>query len=195
MIAGPDTAPQIIDRGLTNIVGARFAPGAASRWLGVPVSELVNLRVDLEALWGSRAAMLVDRLAASATIGETSARLQKGLADLAGTVAPPDRAMAAAYRRFSHANGIVPINDLAAMLNVSERTLRRQFLDHFGYGPKTLERILRFQKFLRLGRQDPETGIGALAIDAHYADQAHLSREARCLSGLSPAALLQHLAA
>jgi AraC-like DNA-binding protein len=81
------------------------------------------------------------------------------------------------------------------MLNVSERTLRRRFLHNFGYGPKTLEQILRFQMFLKLGRREPQRGISALAFDANYADQAHLCREARSLSGLSPSALLQSLTA
>ena len=41
---------------------------------------------------------------------------------------------------------------------VSERQLRRRFVDAVGYGPKTLARVLRFQRFLALAR-----GRGELA--------------------------------
>lgn len=194
-VAGPDTAPQIIDHSLKDVVGIRFAPGAASNWLGIPMAELVNRRVDLAELWGRRAETLADRLHAADSIDETTARLQDGLAEMARGAAQPDKAMASAFRRLAHSNCGEPIADLAAALNVGERTLRRQFLHHFGYGPKTLARILRFQRFLKLGRCEPQTGIGALAFDANYADQAHLSRESKSLSGLSPSALLQHFAA
>ena len=38
-------------------------------------------------------------------------------------------------------------------LGVSERQLRRRFADAVGYGPKTLARVLRFQRFLALARR------------------------------------------
>jgi AraC-like DNA-binding protein len=71
---------------------------------------------------------------------------------------------------------------------MSERTLRRRFEDAFGYGPKTLDRILRFHRFRRLQRQG-EGSTALLAIEAGYADQAHLIRESRRLTGVTPTAL------
>jgi AraC-like DNA-binding protein len=57
-----------------------------------------------------------------------------------------------------------------------------------GYGPKTLQRILRFQRFLTLAQTS--TDLARLALEAGYADQAHLTRECSRLAGLPPAALL-----
>ena len=51
-------------------------------------------------------------------------------------------------------------------------------------------RIQRFQHFLALAEQQPGAALSRLALEAGYADQAHLTRECRRLSGLSPAALL-----
>jgi AraC-like DNA-binding protein len=73
-------------------------------------------------------------------------------------------------------------------LGIGDRQLRRRFLDAVGYGPKTLERILRFQRFLRLAGADPD--LARLAVEAGYADQAHLTRECTRLAGLPPAQLL-----
>jgi AraC-like DNA-binding protein len=75
-------------------------------------------------------------------------------------------------------------------LDVSPRTLRRRCQDAFGYGPKTLDRILRFQRFLNLARQAETPRLADLGFEAGYADQAHLTREVRRLSGFSPAAIL-----
>ncbi|TGV62444.1 AraC family transcriptional regulator, partial [Mesorhizobium sp. M00.F.Ca.ET.149.01.1.1] len=74
-------------------------------------------------------------------------------------------------------------------LHMSERTLRRRFDDTFGYGPKTLDRILRFHRFRRLQRQQSDASTALLAIEAGYADQAHLIRESRRLTGATPPAL------
>jgi hypothetical protein len=59
-----------------------------------------------------------------------------------------------------------------------------------GYGPATLVRVQRFQRFLALAGVHPGATLARLAADAGHADQAHLARECRRLSGLAPAALL-----
>ena len=81
------------------------------------------------------------------------------------------------------------VDELGAQLGVSERQLRRRFADAVGYGPKTLARVLRFQRFLALAA----TGDDLRArwrLGAGYADQAHLTRECRRLAGRTPAELL-----
>jgi AraC-like DNA-binding protein len=60
----------------------------------------------------------------------------------------------------------------------------------FGYGPKTLDRVLRLQRFLALGRAEPAAGLARLAADAGYADQAHLGHECRALAGATPGELI-----
>jgi AraC-like DNA-binding protein len=82
---------------------------------------------------------------------------------------------------------------VAAVLGLSERHLRRLVLAHTGLEPRTFRRVARFQRFLRLADRaggPPDGSPAALAARAGYADQAHLSREVRALSGLTPAALL-----
>src|SRR3546814_8539109 len=79
-------------------------------------------------------------------------------------------------------------------LDMSERSLRRRCREAFGYGPKTLDRVLRFQRFLALARAPGERRLAGLAQDAGYADQAHITREGRRLSGLSPLTVLRQIA-
>jgi AraC-like DNA-binding protein len=75
------------------------------------------------------------------------------------------------------------VAETADGLGVSERQLRRRCLAGFGYGPKTLQRILRFQRALALTR----SGMAAAdaAVTAGYADQAHLAHEVRGLAGVA----------
>jgi AraC-like DNA-binding protein len=70
-------------------------------------------------------------------------------------------------------------------MGMSERTLRRRCLDAFGYGFKTLDRVLRFQRFVRLAAQTSIGGLAELAARAGYADQAHMTREVQRMSGAS----------
>ena len=95
--------------------------------------------------------------------------------------------------------------EVAGEIGLSERQLRRRCQDAVGYGPKTLQRVLRFRRFVSRIDADPhapgslpagrdERDLATLAAQAGYADQAHLSRECHRLAGLTPAALARERA-
>jgi methylphosphotriester-DNA--protein-cysteine methyltransferase len=111
--------------------------------------------------------------------------------DVAGHLvadAMPDRevARAATLLRDSSARA----EDVAGDVGLSMRQLRRRCHAAAGYGPKTLQRVLRFQRFVRmLDAAAGPTDLASAAATAGYADQAHLTRECAAFSGLTPAAL------
>jgi AraC-like DNA-binding protein len=197
-VAGPDvTAATPALRPGSTILGLRFRPGAAARWLGLPMTEIVGSAVDLDQLWGPRARALEARLQDMATLTAQAKALDRLLAALAPTIDAPDREASAIFAGlWGEARAAGPrLAALPGRLDLSERTLRRRSREHFGYGPKTLERILRFQRFLALAGQTPGSGLAGLAAEAGYADQAHLTREVRTLCGMTAATLLAQLAA
>ena len=209
-VAGPQTEARVvtIPAGVGSL-GVRFRVGAAGAALGLPASELLDATVSAGELWGGE---IAERVAASArplqelaeAVGERFAGEPDPLVRAAATGTPRDA------------------------LGIGDRQLRRRFAGAVGYGPrppasrapvrgtttwsaKTLERILRFQRFLALaasGEPDDarpaasgDAGRGRLAASGHadlarlaleagYADQAHLTRECTRLAGLPPAALL-----
>lgn len=183
-IAGPDKEPQteIIPAG-TEIIGFRFQPGAAHAWLGLPISEITSQRVALRDLWGARSRRLASLIHNAEDI--ESALLAVGSLQTCG-----DAIMRAAFALITQGPPAgVPLTPwLGRALHMSERSLRRRFDENFGYGPKTLDRILRYQRFRRLRCASPQTPTALLALDAGYSDQAHLVRESRRLTGLTPAA-------
>ncbi|MGA4996344.1 DUF6597 domain-containing transcriptional factor [Nonomuraea bangladeshensis] len=75
------------------------------------------------------------------------------------------------------------VSEVARDLGLSERQLHRRSLTAFGYAPKILQRIVRFQRALRLARAG--VPLATVAAEAGYADQAHLSHEVKRLSGVS----------
>ncbi|MGA7173159.1 MAG: helix-turn-helix domain-containing protein, partial [Candidatus Dormiibacterota bacterium] len=81
------------------------------------------------------------------------------------------------------------VADISRRIGVSERQLLRRCLAAIGYGPKTLDRILRLQR--AFSRSLPVSTLADLAVDSGYADQSHLSRECRRLAGLTPSDLFK----
>ena len=82
------------------------------------------------------------------------------------------------------------VAELSRTLAIGERALRRRFDRAIGYGPKKLDRIIRFRRFLHQAGSRRETSLAETAFEVGYADQAHLTRECRRLSGLTPGDLL-----
>jgi AraC-like DNA-binding protein len=196
-IAGPDieaALPELVPG--TTVIGLRFRSGAAVRWLRVPMSDIVGRRVDLRALWGRKAVRLVEDIGAAEAPAAILDRLQSGLARLAPAIDPPARDMAMVFQSLGKGAGEArsTMAHILDRLDISERSLRRRCHEVFGYGPKRLDRILRFQRFLRLARGAPAADLATLALAAGYADQAHLGREVRRLSALSPATVVRQLA-
>ena len=193
VVAGPDeTAAVATPAPGETVTGVRFRPGAALPWLGLPMAAIVGQRVPLGDLWGeARAGGLADRLGEAPTPAERLRRLAEGLGRLAPAMAPPAPDMAALFALLDRPPPGTGLAAVCDRLAASERSLRRRCHAAFGYGPKTLDRILRFQRFLWLARAPGGRALAALAADAGYADQAHLSREVRRLSGRTPARLLR----
>jgi AraC-like DNA-binding protein len=186
-IAGPDTgpAPTQIPAG-TVLVGARFWPGAGGPALGVPLAELRDQRVAV--------ADCLPRLARQLPADLTPERAFSAIATACEhfvAAGPADHLVRHATKLL--ANGETTVAGLCAMLALSERQLRRRFDDAVGYGPKTMQRVLRFRKVLTRLTVTPEADLATLAVQVGYSDQAHLTRETTRLAGLPPAALARTL--
>lgn len=75
---------------------------------------------------------------------------------------------------------------VAAMVGADRRRLVPAFRAAIGLAPKQYQRLVRFQRAVRAMRgSDPEP-LAAIAATCGYADQAHLSREFKEFSGLTP---------
>jgi AraC-like DNA-binding protein len=188
-IAGPDREPiaENLAAG-TTVVGFRFRPGHAAAWLGLPASELVNRRVPLEEVWGLDARRLAEEASEAGDIAALARVLETAVERRRPAVSARVLPMHAVFELLS--TGAPPSKSVTAWLSrelaMSERTLRRHCEDAFGYGPKTLDRILRFQRFLKLVRNTRNPSAASLALEAGYADQAHLVRESRRLAAATP---------
>jgi AraC-like DNA-binding protein len=180
IVAGPATRPLASDVPVgVPVFGVRFRVGAAGVALGLPAVEFLDGSVPLADVWGIECE---ERVAA----GGVSALIEVVREHVPD--APLDQLARAAALGVARAGARVAV--LGPALGLSDRQLRRRFADAVGYGPKTLARVLRFQRFLALASERGGSGLAGLAFEAGYADQAHLARECRRLSGRTPSELI-----
>lgn len=186
---GPATGTVLVDIAAGEvIVGARFRPGMAPVGFGVPAREILDADVPLDVVWKPHLARdLTQKLCDARSTFAKLAALQAFLVERAPGQRPVDAFVDSAVRAIARS----PSRAVHEVLpgGLGERQALRRFREAVGYGPKTLQRVLRFQRLLVLaagGRRD----LGALALDAGFVDQPHMNREVRELTGETPARLL-----
>ena len=182
-VAGPDRGASVATLAPGSVLsGVRLAAGAGASLLGVPLHAIADQRVALEALWDGRGRDWQARLEDST---EPLALLH---ALCASRPFVADQPMAWMFAQLA-GDDAPRMAELTSSLGISERTLRRRCQDAFGYGAKTLERILRLQRFLRIA--SGHATLTAAALQAGYGDAPHLVRDSRQLTGLSPRDLVR----
>jgi AraC-like DNA-binding protein len=184
LVAGPDTRAHLAGGPAgTRAVGLRFAPGTGPAVLGVPACELRDQRVPLAALWPEAE---VRRLAERVFDGQVGPVLEAVALDRLRDAEPPDPVAGEVVAGLSGGRSVA---EVARVVGLGARQLHRRSLAAFGYGPKTLGRVLRLNRALELARGGvPFAEVAALA---GYADQAHLAREVRGLAGVPLGGLLE----
>lgn len=166
-------------------VGVRFRPGMSSCFVRVSGVEIVDQRLALEDIWGTRARQLTDQLVEESFADKRIALMEKQLtAQLNGqaAVSPTQRALRWAEQR----RGCVGIDELANQSGLSARQLRRNCLELTGLTPKQLCRAFRFRHATAKVRSAKRGEWADLALACGYYDQAHFINEFRAWSGLTP---------
>lgn len=180
-VAGPDTATRWhrSPAGKT-YVAVRFSGGLGPTLLGVPADELLDRTPNLEELWPSRQVrVLTERVEVDPVAALEAWVVKRAARCVQDPLGPRVLAMAVAG---------TPMAVMADRLCINPRHLYRRCLPAFGYGPRRLARVLRFQR--ALGEIRRGAPLAQVAAACGYADQAHLSREVRSLAGTTPTGLL-----
>ena len=187
-LAGQITAPLWLrPTGPTGVIGVRFHPHGAGFFVRDRLADLRDSVVDAAALWGAAARHLPEQIGEAQGDGARIAVLESFLH---GQLRPPRDASLwmAATGHLVASDGQSSVDALLAATGAGRRRLERGFARTVGLAPKQLARILRFQAvFERMGAA-PRARWSEVALDCGYYDQAHLIRDFRALTGMTPAA-------
>ncbi|WP_106848717.1 helix-turn-helix domain-containing protein [Blastococcus sp. Marseille-P5729] len=157
-------------------------PLASRALLGVPASELAESVIDLDELWGDRAARLRDAAGSADCLADQCAAV-------AGLLSRDDvdgvrREVTIAWRLILRSGGRIGVQQLADSVGWSRRHLEQEFRRELGITPKQACRLRRFEHALSLVRNDAP--LAEAAVRAGFADQPHLTRDWRALTGTTP---------
>lgn len=190
-VAGLTQTSGVIDMtGEVECLELKLSPLGAYTLLGIPSHELTGQVVDLGDLLGRQGDRLIDRLTETAAWDRRFGPVDEFLARRAERGRQPAAEIDWAWQRLTAAAGLVPIGTLATEVGWSRRHLVAKFREQVGLTPKTVARLLRFERLLRRLRNPGGAGWAQLALECGYYDQAHMNRDFRDFAGTTPTAYL-----
>jgi AraC-like DNA-binding protein len=178
--------PQNVQR-----IGVTFKLGGAYSFLRIPLSELHNQIVPLDAIWGSSAVEIRERLYAAPTMQARLILLEQAL--LARLGEPPYwlRAVQYALQQIARRHGDLSIRTLSDEMGMSQKHLIDQFKLMVGGTPKELARLYRFVHVLHRIDLTQPVNWTMVAHDSRFYDQSHFNRDFEAFTGHNPTGYLR----
>ena len=171
--------------------GVHYKPGGAYPFLQLPLSEISNQVVPLDAIWGHYASEIRERLYAASTIQVGFALLEKLL--LARVCEAPWSLDVVQYAiaEIAQYHGALSIRALSDCIGISQNHLRTQFKRLVGIPPKEVARFYRFTHVLRLIDSAQPVDLTRIAYQSQFYDQSHLNKDFVAFTGHSPTEYVQ----
>jgi AraC-like DNA-binding protein len=178
--------------GSASCVQVNLTPLGAHMFFGLAMHELANRVVSLEEVLPAGSDLLAERLE-DARSWEARFDLLDALFVVRMTEArAPSSDVAWAWSTLERSHGKASIGWICDRLGRSRRHLAAQFRDQIGLPPKSVARILRFNRAVSLLSQ-PEADLAGIAFECGYYDQAHLNRDFRSFAEKPPGAFARQI--
>lgn len=178
---------------LSSVMGVSFRHGGAFPFFNLPMAELHNLDVPLDALWNlSLVNELRECLLAAPTLADRFHTLERYLVALLPTELNSHPAVDFALGAFHKAASAPGVADVTSQIGLSQRHFIQLFSQQVGLTPKRYWRVRRFQRVIRLVASVAQVDWADVAIRCGYFDQAHFIHDFRGFSGLTPTRYLAH---
>lgn len=190
-VHGPGTqrfVAQLTGRG--HVCGTKFTPSGFSAFAQVPMRDLVDKVLSVEAVTGRNLQVPPD-IDARTVRTEVETFLRSFAPVRSEDMALTDRLVRLAQEDRS----IARAEDLARAAGASVRSLHRLFERHVGVGPKWIVRRSRVQEAAERMARGERIDLARAAQELGYHDQAHLTHDFRAQVGFTPAAYARRCAA
>lgn len=188
-VAGISDRPTLTEHdGRSSGVQVTLTPLGARLLVDAPICALAGRSVALDDLLPREHRRLSERLADTPDWDARFALIDRLLLDRLASARACPRKVAWALARIEASGGAVDIGALTRELGHSAKYLIAQFREHVGLPPKLAARLVRFDRVVRHIRGGSSERWAELALRFGYFDQAHLVRDFRQFTGLTPTA-------
>lgn len=177
-----------------HIFGIKFLPGGLYPFVPHDFTDLTNVTLDMELIFGKEANILAEELYHLPDFESRIARVEVFLMQ---------HLLERKMRKFSFVklatsflsakNADADIAKVAEQMNTNYKTLSRTFYEVIGIAPKQFAQMQRFERALQLLFSETQTNCTEIGYQAGYYDQAHFIREFKKYANQTPTEYLEKI--
>jgi AraC-like DNA-binding protein len=170
--------------GRTDMLGIKFRPPALTHLFALSMhnftDRVVNLHEALPGTWQD-----LEQKLSEANAPDRIALVESHLLKISSP--PPDRdhPIERAINEIFLRKGLITVEEITVLLNLSERTVQQLFKKYVGLSPKLYSRIIRFATVFEVMKTQPPAWMDVV-VQAGYYDQSHFIRNFKDFTGEDP---------
>jgi AraC-like DNA-binding protein len=176
--------------GVSYGVEVSFTPLGVYVFLGVPTHVFAEHLYALNDVLGPSADLLTEQVACAPDWQTRFDFIDAFIASRFARACLPSRQIEGAYEALRRSGGRCSVGSLADDAGWSEKHFVERFREQVGLAPKTMGRIIRFNRAVML-LEAPEAVLADVVFRAGYYDQPHMNRDFRQFTGASPTEFLK----
>jgi AraC-like DNA-binding protein len=169
----------------------QFQPGALSKFLRVPMPELLNRNLDARLVLGPEIRELTDRLENVHEYPEIYRLVEEFLWQKFGRLRDPLRPTDTLGRLVLKDPHRFDLKRLAGEACLSPSQFQRRFVQQVGVPPKVYARLARFYKAFQVKKRYPHLDWLTVACQTGYYDYQHLVRDCKEFASTTPTRLVE----
>ncbi len=188
LVIGTMTEAIEVQRDVSQILAVRFHPGGAIPFLKIKASEVKDTAIELSSIFGDRISQLLDLISSQDSMLGRKTLLEKFLLKTLSQSKCKNVVLPSQF--LAQSEELPTVDQIVNFFGKSSRQIERLFHAHVGIGPKMFLRVKRFQsvdRWLRNKNRIQNDLIWSdVAVKHGYFDQAHLIRDCKEFTGLTP---------
>jgi AraC-like DNA-binding protein len=189
-VSGVRTQPITIPSGRdSRMLIITFKQGKAHPFYNFPLTELANMVVDADLVFGRKIHALREQLLHSNSIKQMFWLTEKFLLQQAGDAlhaTTPSQCVEYAVSNIMSQPTNRGFQELSAQIGYSQKHFIDLFKKQVGVPPKLYLKIMRFQKAIREIEKSDAVHWSSIAAESGFYDQAHFINDFRGFSGFTP---------
>lgn len=193
VVVGPQLTPVDIELSKDHhAVMIGFQPGGLFRFLGIPMTEMIDDGIDGFNILDKDIRSLIDELRETVQPEQINAKVQMYLLKKmqeAHEIIPFDRAL----QKLQKTGYSYSMDDVAGDACLSLRQFQRKCHERLGMNPKLYARIARFSKAYSMFEADQQLTWAHISHQCGYFDQMHFIRDFKEFAGVTPGMMSKKL--
>lgn len=171
----------------SGVIAVTFHPWGACQILPFSLDELEDSSIQLYDVFGKEISKLENQLTKATCSLQRVRAIESFLTSHLISIKPQNASFVSqSLTHILKAQGMLTMLELENRLGMSGRNLERKFAAFVGKTPKQYAKIVRFQSVVKELSKNKPIEWAQLAYAFGFADQSHLIKEFKSISGLTP---------